>query len=659
MTILARSFVLSVFATVALSFAAPALAANPVLSANYQGSGSGSVQINVTNGNSFSQINLYTRQSSSLWTVVNNIGQTDSNGYFTMSLSMAGDGSSSPLQLYVIVGGLQSPTVSVYPNGGSGGCNYNCGNSYGLLLSQSNVSLNIGQSMAVTISNNNYNLSTGSGPYGNNYYYNSYYISSNFNSSVATASVSGTQLTVYGSQSGNTTIMVCSSGSACASLYVTVSGNSCGYYGCSNNLSLSQTSVSLTTGQSASVTANNSSGGSLYISSNTNSSVVSVSISGSVINLYALANGSSTINICANSSSQCGSLYVTVSGSGGSGSSVWFSQNTVTLTPGQNSSVTIYSNNYGGNYYVSSNSNSQAVTANVIGNSLNLHAQGNGSSTVTVCQSNSNSCGSIYVNANGGYNYGYGGSGLALSQTSLNLNQGQSASINIYGSGGYYISSNSNSNVASATLSANLVNIYAGQTGTTTIVICQNSYSGCANLYITISGYSYNNYYNNNNYNYNNGNYNNGGYSYYPGGSFQYPGGSSVLGTSAYANGQLISENGTVYIVYKNTKTGFASASIFTALGFKFGNVLQVGTTGLGDSGYTVRASQASHPWGSWIKNGTSTVYFVHESGLIPVPDWSTFLNNGGEASLIVPANSYDFGLPILTPMTSNDSRPR
>ena len=131
----------------------------------------------------------------------------------------------------------------------------------------------------------------------------------------------------------------------------------------------------------------------------------------------------------------------------------------------------------------------------------------------------------------------------------------------------------------------------------------------------------------------------------------------SLPTASTYANGQLISEGSTVYIVYKNTKTAFSSASAFLGLGFSFNNVLAVGNSGLAESGYTVTKANASHPWGTWIKNSGNTVYFVGDLGLIPVPNWNTFLNNGGQAGFIVPANSYDFSLPILSPMTLNDPR--
>jgi hypothetical protein len=133
---------------------------------------------------------------------------------------------------------------------------------------------------------------------------------------------------------------------------------------------------------------------------------------------------------------------------------------------------------------------------------------------------------------------------------------------------------------------------------------------------------------------------------------------SGVLGSSNYNNGTLINEGGTVYIIYSNSKTGFASADAFLGLGYNFGSVLNAGVTNLPFSGYTVTTANASHPWGSWVKNG-STVYFVHQLGLIPIADYGTFLNNGGSDNLVVPANSYDFACPILSVMVANDTRLR
>src|SRR5205085_7799355 len=122
--------------------------------------------------------------------------------------------------------------------------------------------------------------------------------------------------------------------------------------------------------------------------------------------------------------------------------------------------------------------------------------------------------------------------------------------------------------------------------GNTTLTVCQNSNYACASLYVTVSGTGL------------------------------------VLGSYAYNNGQLINDNGTVYVIYKNTKTAFASANVFLALGYKFSNVVAGSTSQFSNTGYIIRNTKGSHPWGSWLKSG-QTVYFVHETGLIPVPDYS------------------------------------
>lgn len=492
----------------------------------------------------------------------------------------------------------------------------------GLYLSQTSLNLTVGQTAAIT-SNNASGL----------------YISSNSNSAVVSANVYANQINLVGLAVGSSTIYVCSTNSQCAYLYVTVGG----YYGGSGTVWFSPSSANLTLGQSSTVAISGNYGGSYYISSNSNSSVASASISGSNLYLYANSNGNSTISVCQSSySSSCGTLYVTV-GNGYSNGSLSLSQTTLNIGLNQSTTVNAYGNG-SGYYYISSNSNAAVATANISGSVVNIYGLSTGSTTIVVCQSNSNACANIYVSVGSGY-YGNNGS-LSLSPTSLNISSGQSSNVSIYGNGSYYISSNYNSAVASASISGSTVNIYGSAAGSTTIVICQNNPNSCTNLLVTVGGYSYNP----------GSSYNTGGLQYEgaPSGS-----GSSVLGASTYANGELIGEGQAVYMVYKNTKTGFANAAAFTGLGFSFSNVVQVGSSGLASSGYTVSSPRVQHPWGTWIKNSGNTVYFVNDLGLIPVPDWATFLNNGGQSNFIVNANSYDFKLPILSPMVNSDPRLR
>jgi len=130
----------------------------------------------------------------------------------------------------------------------------------------------------------------------------------------------------------------------------------------------------------------------------------------------------------------------------------------------------------------------------------------------------------------------------------------------------------------------------------------------------------------------------------------------STTTAATYPNGKLIFENNTVYIVYQNTEVGFANSDAFTGLGFSFNNVTAVTNSGLSVSPKVVVTADGAHPRGSWIINGPE-VLFVTPAGNIPVPSWSIFTGNGGQASFIVPANSYDLARTTLSPMTANDAR--
>jgi hypothetical protein len=96
-------------------------------------------------------------------------------------------------------------------------------NSGSIYLSPSSVTVAPGQTQTVYI--NNYNS--------DNYYNQSYYISNNPGSQYFSASISGNTVVVYGNNPGSATVNICTqySGTSCASLYVTVSGNYYNYNG--------------------------------------------------------------------------------------------------------------------------------------------------------------------------------------------------------------------------------------------------------------------------------------------------------------------------------------------------------------------------------------------------------------------------------------------
>lgn len=601
-----------------LATASPALAATPYLSVNREGSGD-LVRLTVSNADPNSQVYLYRRQGNVSWTSLN-IGYTNGSGGFDALMSLGGDGSNTAVEQYVVVNGQQSyPSISTYPYS-YGGCTYtyNCGNAGSLSLSQTSVTVSAGQSTTVQAYNN---------------YGGSVYINSISNSNVVSASVSGSTITLQGIHNGSANVNICANNNnQCATIFVTVNG----YQG--GTVSLSPSTLSMQVGQSTTVYVQNISGSSVYVSNNSNTSVVSTSITGNSVVVSANNPGFTQLTVCANNYGQCATLPVTVSGY--NYGTISFSQNSISLTSNQSANITVYSsgnNYYNSNYNISSNSNSSVVSASITGNTLYLYAQGTwGTSTLTVCQTgNGSSCGTVTVtvsgysggnncNSYGSYNCGT----LTITTTSLPaLILGQYYSYQLQTAGGsapYYYSIVSGSLPAGMTLSTTGQLYGTPQYGSNAnfTVRVTDSYgrSGTTSVYLNGSG--------------------------------------SVLGSSTYNNGQLINENGTVYIVYKNTKTAFSSAAVFRGLGFSFDRVVNTGYTSLGISGYTITTANASHPWGAWVKSGT-TVYFVHEFGLIPVPDYNTFINNGGQDNLVVQANSWDFQRVILSTMTWGDARLR
>ncbi|MES3005835.1 MAG: hypothetical protein V4664_02715 [Patescibacteria group bacterium] len=259
-----------------------AQAATPVLT--FSNAGNSQVRIDVTGDvNSSVQLYFYNPPNSGNIQSAGIIGTTNSSGYFTTIVSNTAYGIPVGTSVFVNVNNQQSSGVA-WPT-------ITGGNVY---LGQTNIYLNVNQSGTVTISG-------GTG---------TYYISTNSNSNVATASINGSVLTVNGINNGNTTFTVCSASTAssCATLYVSVGGGS---YNNNQSVYFDPTTVSVQAGQTQSVIVYGS--GSYYLSNNSNTSVVSVTISGSNLNVYGITNGSATLTVCSQTSnSSCGSLYVTV-----------------------------------------------------------------------------------------------------------------------------------------------------------------------------------------------------------------------------------------------------------------------------------------------------------------------------------------------------------
>jgi hypothetical protein len=344
--------------------------------------------------------------------------------------------------------------------------NMNCGiinvnattaNSTAVTFSQSNPVVAVSQSTTVTIYG-------GSG--------NGFYVSANTNPSVAQININSNILTITGITNGTSGVTICAVSGSCGSITVNVSStvNSGG------PMSLSQTTVSILAGQSANITILG--GSTPYNISSSTPSIFNGVINGNILTIYGVNAGTSTANIC--SSVGCTTLNITINSTTSTTNPPTFSQNNILLNIGQQTTVYVTGT---GSYYISNNSNSNIATEQISGNSIAISAISSGATNVSICQSGGQ-CATLYITVSGTTSTA---PQLILSQNNLSMTSGQNTTVYLTGNGGYYIGSNSNTSVASATISGNSVIISAIGYGTDNISICQNG-SQCVTLSVSVSG---------------------------------------------------------------------------------------------------------------------------------------------------------------------------
>lgn len=189
------------------------------------------------------------------------------------------------------------------------------------------------------------------------------------------------------SQAVNTTLWdpAINSGS---SVYVNINGQQSaaqtwpsGGSASSGSLTFSPSSLSLSAGQVATFSVSGGSG--YFVSANSNTAAATHSINGNIVTVTGVTNGSATITVCS-AANGCGSVVVTVGSGSGSTGGVIFGTPNPSLAVG---AVLNMSLSGGSSYYLSGNSNANAVQVNVSGNALVLTGLSAGSSVVTVCGS--------------------------------------------------------------------------------------------------------------------------------------------------------------------------------------------------------------------------------------------------------------------------------
>jgi len=295
-----------------LSFVGKASAITPILSLSPTGGTyTDNVIVNVI-GDPNSSVILYTISGLPKF-----LGTTNNNGLLSVTISTNGYGIIPGGSAYIMVNGQQSSSLA-WPNSSSSSSFY---------LSQTNLSLSLGQTFVVTAYNT----------------YGTPYLSNNSNQSVATATISGNLISVYGRNTGNTTLIFCQNNNtnSCSTVYVSVGGSSMPTT--NTTLGLNISNIVLPVGSSATISSNNSTG--LYVSNNSNSSVTSalassfglgctatslynvitgqpcfnsINNNNGSVTISALSVGFSTILLCQGTVNTygniCGTTFVTVTG---------------------------------------------------------------------------------------------------------------------------------------------------------------------------------------------------------------------------------------------------------------------------------------------------------------------------------------------------------
>ena len=421
-----------------LLMATSAYAATPSLSLS---SVSGnSVQVSV-NGDANSNVMFYYNVASASGMQVTTLGATNASGYFTETISASTYGIISGDNTYVIVNGQQSPMQAWPSPTGTP------------TLGQSSVTLGLGQSVTV--------YETGSSA--------PVYSSNNTNPSIASVQTNGTQVTVVGNQTGSTVATICYTGTSsnCTSLPIIVQTASV--------ISFNQNNLTLAVGQGSSVTVSGGSGN-YSITSNSNPSDVSAILSGNTITLSGLVIGSANVTVC-DTSGNCGTLYITTSGTSSSGS-LYFSTTNPTITVGQVTTVTISG---GSGFYVTGNSNSSVASQSINGSTLTISGLTAGSTTFTVCSA-ANGCGTLYVTVSGTSS---SGGNVIFGVTNPTVTIGQNMGVSLSGASTYYISATANSNILQGSVSGGTLTIYGESVGSGSLTVCATGGS-CNTFYATV-----------------------------------------------------------------------------------------------------------------------------------------------------------------------------
>lgn len=331
----------------------------------------------------------------------------------------------------------------------------------GLSLSQAYPTITTGQTQIINIS----------GGYG------TYYISSNSNTNVVQTYLATSTITLYGNTTGNSTIIVCAPSGSCGTITASVVSS----YG--GAVTLSQSSLSLSTGQVSSVSITG--GTTPYSIIQNNDGKAQYSLSGGTVTVTGISAGSSSATICS-AGGACVTLTVAVVGASSTISGVQpaFSQNNLTINTNQTTAVSLSG---GGGYYISNNSNQNILSASISGNSLVASGITVGSVNITVCQTGGQ-CNTLYATVSNSTPATVSSVPVTFSKTSVVVDVRGISNVDISGGSGsgYYISYNSNSNSIGTYITGSSLIVTGKAKGSGTLSICSSG-SICGSISVTVN----------------------------------------------------------------------------------------------------------------------------------------------------------------------------
>lgn len=109
-----------------------------------------------------------------------------------------------------------------------------------------------------------------------------------------------------------------------------------------------------------------------------------------------------------------------------------------------------------------------------------------------------------------------------------------------------------------------------------------------------------------------------------------------------YADGSLVNDNGTIYVISNGAKHGVTTASVFLSLGYKWINVIY-GNASFMPDGAVISAALAHAP--GTLVNQNGTIYYISNFGKMGFPSLAVFNSWGFNLKNVVPANGEDMAL--------------